>query len=225
MTITAQSILERATDLLQDKGSIRWTMGELVRWLNDAQRTVIKLRPDSMNVTATMTLATGPRQDLDDASFVLLPVKLVEITRNVAATSKKKAVRLVERSILDAHEPGWYSLPSTVNIQHYTFDPRDPKTFYSYPPATTLAQLEVKYSAYPSDIDAPADNALYGDVTGDISLPDIYADDLLNIVMFRAYSKDAEFSDKAALAANYLTLVTASLGAEIQATLAVGPKA
>ncbi len=207
MTVTAQSIIRRATDLLQDQTSVRWPANELVRWLNDAQRTIAKVRPDSMNTTTTMTLAAGTRQDLDSGSLSPSPSKLIEITRNMAATSAKKAVRLVPRQILDAQTPGWHALAGSVDILHYMFDPRDPKTFYVYPPATTLAQLEVMYSAYPTDITEPADGALYSAVTGDISLPDLYADDLLNLVLYRAYSKDFEGAGNEQRAASYLAVV------------------
>lgn len=224
MTITASSIIQRATDLLQDQTSVRWTADELVRWLNDAQRAIVKVRPDSMNTTRTMTLAAGSRQDLDAGALTPLPAKLIEITRNMAATSTKGAVRLVPRQILDAQIPGWHNLTGSVNIAHYMFDARDPTAFYVYPPATALAQLEVMYAAYPTDITAPGPGTTYAAVTGNVSLPDIYADDLLNLVMFRALSKDAEFGN-AERAAGYLNIVTASLGAEIAATLAVAPKA
>lgn len=224
MTITAQSIIRRATDLLQDQTSVRWPVSELVRYFNDAQRTVVKLRPDSMNTTRTMTLAAGSRQDLDSGNLSPAPAKLIEITRNLAATSTKQAVRLVPRNILDAQTPGWHNLTGSVNVMHYMFDPRDPTAFYVYPPATTLAQLEVMYAAYPTDIAEPSDGAQYGAVTGNMSLPDIYADDALNLVMFRAYSKDSEYAGNTERAAGYLAMVTASLGAEIAATVAVGPK-
>lgn len=224
MTITAQSVVRRATDLLQDQTSVRWPANELVRWLNDAQRAIVKARPDSMNTTATMTLAAGSRQDLDNGALTALPAKLIEITRNMAATSTKGAVRLVQRQILDAQTPNWHNITPVVNILHYMFDPRDPKTFYVYPPATALAQLEVMYSAYPTDIVEPAEGALHTDVVGNLSLPDIYADDVLNLVMFRAHSKDSEFAGNAERAAAYMAMTTASLGAEIAATVAVGPK-
>lgn len=224
MTITAQSIILRATDLLQDPTSVRWPVNELIRWLNDAQRAIVKMRPDSMNTTATMTLAAGSRQDLDNASLTPLPAKLIEITRNLAASSTKGAVRLVERRILDAQVPGWHALTGSVNIAHYMFDPRDPKTFYVYPPATTAAQLEVMYAAFPTDVAAVADGSLHTAVTGNASLPDIFADDLLNLVLYRAYSKDADYAANSERAAAYLGLVNASLGAEIAATVAVKPQ-
>lgn len=224
MTIAAQSIVRRATDLLQDQTSVRWPANELVRWLNDAQRAIVKVRPDSMNTTATMTLAAGSRQDLDDANLTPSPSKLIEITRNMAATSQKKAVRLVPRQILDAQTPGWHALTGTVDILHYMFDERDPKTFYVYPPATTLAQLEVMYSAYPTDIVEPADGALWSVVAGNLSVPDIFADDVLNLILHRAYSKDSEYAGNAERAAGYLGIVKASLGEEIAATMAVKPQ-
>jgi len=231
MSISAQSIIRRATDLLQDQTSVRWPANELVRWLNDAQRAIVKVRPDAMNTTTTFRCSQGSRQSLASGTanagaspLSPAPSKLIEITRNVASTSAKKAVRLVPREILDAQTPGWHSITPSVDILHYMFDPRDPRTFYTYPPATSAAELEVMYSAYPTDITEPADGALYGDVTGDLSLPDIYADDVLNLIMYRAYSKDSEYAGNAERAGSYLNVVTASLGAEIAATMAVKPQ-
>jgi hypothetical protein len=231
MSISAQSIIRRATDLLQDQTSVRWPANELVRWLNDAQRAIVKVRPDAMNTTTTFRCSQGSRQSLSSATanagtsaLSPAPSKLIEITRNVAASSTKKAVRLVPREILDAQTPGWHSINPAVDILHYMFDPRDPRTFYTYPPATSAAELEVMYSAYPTDIVEPADGALYTDVTGNLSLPDIYADDVLNLIMYRAYGNDSEYAGNAERAGSYLNVVTASLGAEIAATMAVKPQ-
>lgn len=38
MPIPAQSVIRRAVETLQDNTSIRWPVGELVRYLNDGQR-------------------------------------------------------------------------------------------------------------------------------------------------------------------------------------------
>lgn len=232
MTIAAQSIVRRATDLLQDQTSVRWPASELVRWLNDAQRAIIKVRPDAMNTMTTFRCSAGSRQSLSSATanggvsaLTPTPAKLIEITRNVATSSAKKAVRLVPRQILDAQTPGWHSITPAVDVLHYMYDPRDPRTFYVYPPATSAAELEVMYSAYPTDITEPADGALYSAVTGNLSVPDIYADDVLNLIMYRAYSKDSEYAGNAERAAGYLNVVTSSLGAEIAATIAVQPQA
>ncbi len=54
MPITAQSIVRRVVETIQDNTSIRWPISELVRYLNDGQRELISKRPDA----ATQTLVT-----------------------------------------------------------------------------------------------------------------------------------------------------------------------
>lgn len=226
MTTPAKNIIQRAGDILQDKTAIRWAANELVRWLNDGQREVLTFRPDALNVTATMTLAAGSRQDLDNASLTIPPAKLIDVTRNMASASKKGAVRIVSRALLDAQDPGWHARAGKIDIEHYTIDEaaRDPKTFYVYPPALNTAQLEIVYAGYPVDIAEPADGATYVDVVGNMTLPDHFGNALLDYVLSRAYSKDAEHAANLQLAGTHYAAFTNSLGVEVQGTAAVQPR-
>jgi hypothetical protein len=230
MALTAQSVVQRVVGMLQDTTSIRWPVNELVRWLNDGQREVVAYRPDSMNTTATMTLSAGTRQSLSSATanaagtdkLAVTPAKLLEISRNMAGTLS--AVRLVAREILDAQTPGWHSLTGVATVLNYTFDSRDPKTFYVYPPATTAAKLEVMYAGYPTDVTEPADGALYSAVTGNISIPDIYANALLDYILYRAYSKDSEYAGNAARSQSHYGAFVNTMGVEVKATVAAAPQ-
>lgn len=230
MAITASSILHRAVDLLQDQTSVRWPMHELVRYLNDAQRIVVKARPDAMNTSTTMTLSAGVRQSLKsatantagNAALSPTPAKLIEITRNMAGDMS--AITKVERKMMDAGERGWYNATATINPKHFMFDERDPTAFYVYPPALNTAKVEVMYSAYPTDITEPSVGSIWSDVTGSLSLPDIYADDVLNLILHKGYLKDSEFAGNVERATFFLNAVTQSLGSEIAATLAVSPR-
>jgi hypothetical protein len=150
------------------------------------------------------------------------PAKLIEITRNMAGDLS--AITKVERKMMDAGERGWYNAVAAINPKHFMFDERDPLAFYVYPPALTTAKVEVMYSAYPTDITEPGVGTIWSDVVGNMSLPDIYADDILNIVLAYAYSKDSEYAGNDNRAQSYRNLVTASLGAEVAATVAVAPK-
>ena len=218
MTITAQSIIRRAVETLQDTTSVRWPVNELVRYLNDGQREIVLYRPDSMVTNATITCAAGTKQALPANG-----AKLVEVIRNAAATSAKKSVRMVNREILDAQTPGWHNITGSVDILHFMYDPRDPKTFYVYPPATSSAQLDIVYAAYPTDITEPADGELYTAVTGNISLPDIYGNALLEFVLYRAFMKDSEYAGNAQRAQAHYAAFNNALGNEIKATVAVAP--
>lgn len=218
MPIAAQSIIRRAVETLQDTTSVRWPVNELVRYLNDGQREIVLYRPDSMVTNATMTCVAGTKQALPANG-----AKLIEVIRNAAATSAKKSVRMINREILDAQTPGWHNITGSVDILHFMYDPRDPKTFYVYPPATTSAQVDIVYSAYPTDITEPADGSLYTAVTGNISLPDIYGNAILDYILYRAYTKDSEYAGNAQRAQAHYAAFNNALGNEIKATIAVAP--
>ena len=218
MPIPAQSIIRRCIETLQDNTSIRWPVSELVRYLNDAQREVVLYRPDSMVTNATLTCTAGTKQVLPANG-----AKLIEVVRNAAATGTKKAVRMVNREILDAQTPGWHIIPGTVDALHFMYDPRDPRVFYVYPPALATTQLDIVYSAYPTDITEPADGALYTAVTGNISLPDIYGNAVLDYILYRSYTKDSEYAGNAQRAQAHYAAFNNALGNEIKATIAIAP--
>jgi hypothetical protein len=85
--------------------------------------------------------------------------------------------------------------------------------------------VELVYSSYPTDITEPADGALYTAVTGNISVPDIYANTLVDYVLYRAYTKDAEFAGNAQRATAHYGAFSAALTAELNGTTGVSPKA
>lgn len=214
MAITAQSIIRRVVDTLQDNTSIRWPVGELCRYFNDGQREVILYRPDAMVTNATQALSAGSKQAIPATGS-----KLIEVVRN---TATKKAVRLCNREILDAQQPGWHALTGVAEVVHYTYDPRDPKVFYVYPPSNGSSSVDLIYSNSPTDISEPASGD-YTAVTGNLSLPDIYGNVIQDYVLYRAYSKDADYAANGARAqASYAAFANA-LGIEIKATIAVAP--
>ncbi len=218
MTIAAQSIIRRCVETLQDNTSIRWPIAELVRYLNDAQREVVLHRPDSMVTNTTLPLVAGSRQTLPSNG-----AKLIEVIRNAVGT--REAVRLVNREILDAQTPNWHSLTGSTTAKHYMYDPRDPRVFYVYPPAAASgSSLDIVYAAYPTDITEPADGTTFTAVTGNVGVPDIYGNVIQDYILYRAYSKDAEYAGNGQRATNHYTMFANALGIEINATLAVQPK-
>ena len=133
-------------------------------------------------------------------------------------------VRVVDRAVLDDQRPSWHTETQTDNIQHYTYDPRIPKEFYVYPPATSSAQLEVIYTDAPgahalteSQLD-PANNN-----TTVILLDDIYLSPITDWILYRAYSKDAEYGANEARAVAAYQAFNAAIGVKTQADAAVTP--
>ena len=213
MAITAQSILQRVVTTLIDEGNARWTVTELVRYLNDGQREIVTYRPDATATTASLTLAAGARQTLPTGAF-----KLLDVIRNTAGA--KAAVRKIDQKLLDAQVPNWQNGTGNVTIKHYMYDLRDIRVFYVYPPALNTASLELLYSAKPTDI---AEQTAVGDVTGNISVNELFANALQDYIVYRAQAKDAEYGNAGMAAAHYQAFQNA-VGVEASATANASPK-
>jgi hypothetical protein len=189
-TVKVVDLIVRAQTLLQDEDSVRWTVAELQYWLNDAYKETIGLRPDANTQTSEHTCVAGPRQVLTD-SFPNA-IRLVEVVRNLAATSNKYSVRLTDRRSLDTQRRSWYLDTPSASVEMYMFDPRTPKQFLVYPPATTAARLEVIYSVLPAE-HTLSDAQLVNPATAEtIRIDDIFATALFDYMLYRAYSKDSE---------------------------------
>jgi ribosomal protein S13 len=154
-----------------------------------------------------------------------LSEELLDVVRNVTTvtgttpadqvvTVPGRSVRIVDREVLDTQDPYWHTNTASAEIKHFIYDNRIPTVFYVFPPSTAGAKLEVVYSVAPTDVTA-AGNTL--------SISDIYQDVVLNYVLYRAYSKDAEYASNAALAGGYLNVVNAMLGMKTQKDVGYSP--
>jgi len=91
-------------------------------------------------------------------------------------------------------------------------DPRDPMVFWTYPPALG-STVDVTYAVLPADTT----------ISGSLNVPDIFANAVLHFVLFRAFAKDAEYANNAALSAAHLQLFKAGLAEEAPSRQAVQP--
>lgn len=222
-TVKVVEIISRAKTLLQDTSSVRWAVSELQGWLNDAYREAVNLRPDCNTVVGTFTCAAGPRQNITTQFPAAL--RVIDIVRNVASTSDKRAVRLVDRRTLDGQIRSWYSATQSVNVEHFMYDARVPKEFLVYPPATTTAQLEVVYSAVPTAHTLTTEQLNSTDTAETIRIDDSYANALLDYVMYRAYSKNTESTTNATKAGGHFQLFQNAMGVKGQTEAASKPGA
>lgn len=205
-TILGSEIIGKAQIVLQDTTGIRWPdTTELLEWLNDAQREVAIYRPDACTVTTSMTCSAGTRQTLPSAATAL-----VDVVRNTAGA----AVRKVPREILDAQLPTWHAA-TAGDTKHFMYDPRLPREFYVYPPATSSTSLVIRYQTAPTDLASTGST---------ITVDDLYAGPLLDYILWRAYSKDAEYTANPERAAAARAAFDRSMGAKVAADAASAPR-
>ena len=188
MSVTVASVISRVESVLQDTSNIRWPESELVLWVNDAQREIALLKPDATATNATVQLDTGTKQTIPSGGN-----RLLRVVRNMSAASGGtggRAIRLVSREILDAQTPSWHD-PAVkgdakhgAEVKHFVYDEQDPRNFYVYPGVSGNAYIEIVYSANPATV-GTADN---------LAVPDVYANAVMNYVLYMAYMKDAEYA-------------------------------
>ena len=212
-TTQVNSLIARAGALVQDATNVRWPTEEWLDWLNDGQIEVVLNRPDASVKNVAFVLSAGStKQSLPSDGIIL-----IDVTRNMGATGSTpgNAIRITTREVLDAQRPTWHSDANAIGyIQHYMYDPRDPKNFYIYPKAPATAwQVELVYSSSPTA----------ASIGGAIQIDDVYANALLDYMLYRAYSKDAEYAANANLALAHYQAFSNSLGVKFNSSAMNNP--
>lgn len=241
-SIRVRDVLEQVSRHLTDFAPqfTRWTQVELLSFLNDGQRAIAKYLPHACSRIDVIKLKPGTRQSIatiDDADIIpgdgSTPTDvngnmLLSVSHLMGpnGATPGRVLRIVDRDVLDASQPGWHIAPANSQDlpTQYTFDPRHPKIFYVCPgvPQSTTVWAEIAYLADPAAI--PDGNYAHdGGSDVRLSIDDKYSDDLVNYMMARAYMKESEFAANAALSASHTTIFTSSINAQATAMTGVNP--
>ena len=179
---TAQNIIDDAEDILQDTSNVRWSATEHLAAVNAGSKEICIVKPDAYVVSGTVTLAAKVVQSLPTGGF-----QLQEITCNMGVTpgaTPGKAIQLIDREIMDAMNPNWRTATAAAVVDYYMYDERFPLNFLVSPPqpASGFGFVQMFYCKAPTEI-------VIGAV---ILVPDIYRSVLLDYVLYKAFSKDAD---------------------------------
>lgn len=211
-TLTAKSLIDLAAIQLIDISGVRWTRAELLAWLNDGLRQIVLLQPNATNTVASVKLASGTRQTLPSGGWLLLSVN-----RNMGlnGSTPGRAIRIVSRRIMDSVRPNWHSDQPGVVVENYIYDLQDQTAFYVYPPSPGNNYVELNYSKQPDTLTSENDV---------IPVFDVYQSILIDYMLYRACSKDAEYAPGVALAQSYAASFIAALGGKETTEIKTSPE-
>jgi len=195
--MNALTLIQTVANELQDADLVRWTLPEMAGYVNDGQRFILTKIPSATAQERTLTLDAGVEQGVPGDCFALL-----ELLRN--AHGRQSAIRQVARAALDASAPGWTAGAKKNSVVHFISDPRQPLRFDVYPPAADGVQVVALLALNPAPIGE--------DGAGALTLRAEYAEALRHYMLYRAWSKDAEYGANAALASAHYQALADALG-------------
>lgn len=210
---TVQSIIDRVTLITKDSDHVRWTVGELVQWVNDAQDQIASLHPRAATHYVTLTLAEGSRQDLrtlhPDTRWLRLfelvvNMKLVPDTEDEYAATGP-TIRAIPRRSLDTAFRAWRGAsPVATEVKEFAIDERDPYTFDVVPPVAAGTRVLAMAATKPDPVTKD----------DDFGLPDGYEIPAVDYVLYRCFSKDANDPTYMSRAQAHLQTFQLAMGVE-----------
>lgn len=215
---TINDLIGKFQYVTQDEG-VRWTQSEALGWLNEAYQQIVILRPDAGATSAVVTLAEGYRQRLDDADSINLPDAHMILDVTATAGKRPRSVRQSQLAVIDGLMPDWRRGRPTAQLERWVFDDRNPREFVVYPPAATGTQVEIVYSQAPEPHDPAANNVL----DEAIKMPSAYEPAILDYLLYRAYSKDADSQANANRATAHYQAFATGIGGKSKSDTQASP--
>jgi len=208
----ALEIINQAAILLLDPTNVRWPHSQLLDYLNDGQKEIVIHRPDASIADDIIILDDGNTRQMIPADSI----RLLTVVRNMGqdGTTPGLPIMVVSRDILDTQIPDWHLSEPSTQIKHFIYDPKAPKIFYVFPRPAAGVHIEIITSVPPKKILATGEH---------ISISEIYSNALMDYIIYRALSKDAEYADPNK-SAGYYNMFLQTLGVKTQVDMAVTPK-
>ena len=199
-TVTCTQVITRCAYVLVDETNVRWTVTEMIGWINDACREIVVAQPEANAKIANVPLVAGTKQVLPAGA-----IALGRLTRNmgVGGATPGEAPRQTTQMLMDLFRPAWHADTATLVVKNFMKDTRTPRIFYVWPPMSGATNVEAEYSAIPTPVTAGADV---------IPLDDFYVNPIVDYVLYRAFSKDVELAGMASKADQHRAAFEQTLG-------------
>jgi hypothetical protein len=203
-TIKIIDVIAQAETIIQDKTNTRWAKAEWLNWFDGAVLAVIGLRPDA-NIANTVFNTIG------GSALQTLPADGLKLINVINNDITGKQIRRIDKRMLDDQVDAWYATVGN-NVDHYVYDDRDPKSFWIYPTPASAHAMRIIYAQAPTA-------TVIADFESDtqvLPIDDSYMNPILDFMMYRAYSKDADYASNAQRAQGHLQVFQMALGAKTQ---------
>lgn len=132
--------------------------------------------------------ASGATAYLDGASVLPMTNPITEVLIPTDYDVMSSPISVVSRKWLDSAVPSWTTDTASATVKHVVYDPKsNPKLYGVYPQNDGNGYIEILTAKLPADVA----------IGSSILLGDEYAEMLLDYILFRAFSRDSDYSQNA----------------------------
>jgi len=209
--VTLKYIIDLVAGQLQDADNDAWDEQELVNWANIGCRQIVSFVPAANIVVSSLKLAPGSLQRLG-----VKGVAVMDVIRNMGTDGQTPGPAITRTSLelLSAYLTSWPETSQDTEIANFATDPRIPTVFYVYPPADGTTYVEVARSEIP---DAIVWDSNGNWETATVGISNEYVGALIDYILFRAFSKDADYPGNEQRALKHLKAYLQALGIAAEA--------
>ncbi len=206
-SVTLGTVVRRATALLSDNeagnANVRWTVGELVGYANEALREISALRPEAYATLVELTLVPGNIQRLDPDKYSQL-FAIEEVISDFGPPSRVYEADHKYYRLTPPRAQPFGDEPPT--IKSFVKHPFDEQTFFVVPAVPPAQRLRVRatVAARPRQFDETS-------LTLPVGLRPEFEAQVVDWVMWRALSADHESPHARESAVRYRDAFTSSM--------------
>lgn len=203
---TIRDVIGRCSTQLNDALKIRYEDSKLLDYFNDSLRAMITVRADVGASVEDVPCVAGSQQQLPDGA-----IRLLDVTR----VKGGRAVTPIPKEVLDSYDPDWHMRSGSP--QRYVYDEQTPKVFWLCPAPLTETVIEAKVSRIPPAI-------AITELDDAVPVDELYVNAIIEWILFRAFSEDAEGGANLQIAAQHLQIFNDQMGIKTQADVDQGMK-
>lgn len=151
-----------ARKLLRDITSVVWPAADMLSAINAARREIGNLVPQAVTFTRDFACASGEINQTVPTDVT----RLIQVVRNTGldGTEKGRSIRLTTAGELMAWDRDWDRRDPSDTIQHYMYDPEQPREFQVWPAPDGELHLELVTTDMVPDLAGLAEAMILGDI-------------------------------------------------------------
>jgi hypothetical protein len=203
-TLLVSEIFERTGRILLDEGGVRWGSAELLDWYNEGLLDMVTRRPGLLPSVDDVVLVAGTQQVLTTDRLAI-----IDVGQNIGSVAKPRngqVPNITPKDTMDRLIPDWQYQSSSVMVITVVTHQQTPRIFWVYPPQPTVnpGRLRMIQSKRPTVVSA---------TSAAFEPDDQYMPIMIEYLLYRAFSKDAENPSSGQRSAQHLQNYLGLLGA------------